>query len=67
MTTFKAANQVRASLKIRLSRFWWYSSSEVFPGKEDYYIVISVKKLNNFIRKHIPSVIDGVVIKVELG
>lgn len=67
MATLKEANHVRAGLKMKLSRFCWYSSSEVMPGKGDYYIVVVVKRLNNFVRKHIPSVIDGVSIKSELG
>lgn len=67
MATLKEANHVRAALKMRLSRFWWYSSSEVASGKGDYYIVIIVKRLNNFVRKTVPSVIDGVAIKSELG
>lgn len=67
MATLKEANHVRAALKMKLSRFWWYSSSEVTAGKGDYYIVIIVKRLNNFVRKTVPSVIDGVTIKSELG
>jgi len=67
MATVKEANQVRAALKMRLSRYWWYASSEVLPGKGGYYIVVTVKQLNNFIRKYIPYVINGVTIKPELG
>lgn len=67
MATLKEANHARAGLKMKLSRFWWYSASEVLPGKGDYYIVVIVKQLNNFVRKHIPSVINGVSIKSELG
>jgi len=67
MATLKEANLARAGLKMKLSRFWWYSSSEVAAGKGDYYIVVAVKRLNNFVRKHVPSVINGVSIKSELG
>lgn len=67
MATLKEANLVRAGLKMKLSRFWWYNSSEVVPGKGDYYIVIVVKRLNNFVRKNVPAVINGVSIKPELG
>lgn len=67
MATLKEANHARAGLKMKLSRFWWYSSSEVMLGKGDYYIVVMVKRLNNFVRKNVPSVIDGVSIKSELG
>ncbi len=67
MTTVKEANQVRAALKMRLSRFWWYCYSDVLSGKSGYYIVVYVKQQNNFVRKHIPYVISGVTIKPELG
>ena len=66
MATFKEANHVRVALKMKLSFFYWYSASGVFSGNGDYYVVVSVKKLDNFVRKHIPSVIDGVVVKAEL-
>jgi hypothetical protein len=66
MATFKEANQVRAALKMKLSFFHWYSASGVFSGDGDYYIVVSVKKLDNFVRKNIPAVINGVTVKTEL-
>lgn len=67
MTTVKEANQIRAALKMRLSRFWWYAFSDVLPGKNGYYIIVYVKQQNNFVRKHIPHNINGVIIKPELG
>jgi hypothetical protein len=66
MATFKEANQVRAALKMKLSFFSWYNSSGVNSGDGDYFIVIHVKKLDNFVRKQIPPVIDGVTVKTEL-
>lgn len=66
MTTFKEANQVRSSLKIRLSYFHWYSGSAVFCGPEDYYVLITVKKIDNEVKKNISPFINGVVIKLEL-
>ena len=66
MTTFKEANQVRAALKMKLSNYAWYSASGVFTVDADYLIVITVKKIDNQVRKLIPPVIDGVSIKTEL-
>ena len=66
MATFKEANQVRFALKMKLSFFSWYSASGVFSGDGDYFVTVNVKRLDNFVRKHIPSVIDGVTVKVEL-
>lgn len=67
MTTVKEANQIRAALKMRLSRFWWYISSDVLSDKNGYYIIVYVKQQNNFVRKRIPYNINGVIIKSELG
>ena len=66
MATFKEANHVRVSLKMKLSHFSWYSSSGVFSSTGDYYIVVAVKRLDNLVQKHIPSIINGVIVKAEL-
>jgi hypothetical protein len=65
MSTFKEANQVRTSLKMKLSQHYWYSGSVVASGGDDYYVVINVKKLDNQVRKIIPPVVDGIAIKAE--
>ena len=66
MSTFKEANQVRTSLKMKLSMYHWYSGSGVFAGDADYYVVINVKKLDNQVRKIIPPVVEGIAIKTEV-
>lgn len=66
MTTFREANQIRAALKMKLSNYSWYNSSCVLFDKDDYYIVVHVRKLDNNVRKTIPPVSDGVSIRTEL-
>lgn len=66
MTTLKEANQVRIALKMKLSHFCWFILSESVLRDGDYYIVIKVKKINDSIRKQIPPVINGVMVKTEL-
>lgn len=66
MATFRDANQVRISLKIKLSNYAWYSSSAVASTDDGYYVVIHVSRLDNQIRKVISPVINGVNIKTEL-
>lgn len=66
MTTFREANQIRASLKMKLSNYSWYNSSCVLFDKDDYYIVVHVRKVDNQVRKVIPPVLDGVNIKTEI-
>jgi hypothetical protein len=65
MATFNEANQVRVSLKMKLSQFAWYSSSAIIASSDDYSVLVKVKHINNIVRKVISPVIDGVSIKVE--
>lgn len=66
MSSFKEANQVRLALKMKLSQFAWYSASGVLTDDADYLIVITVRKLDNQVRKMVPPVIDGVSIRTEV-
>lgn len=66
MATFKEANQVRISLKIKLSQYSWYSSSAVVTADDGYSIAVYVNRLDNSVRKVVTPVIDGVSIKTEL-
>lgn len=66
MSTFKEANSARVSLKMKLSQHFWYTASRVIADSDGYSVVISVKKLDNQVRKLIPPVVDGVDIKTEL-
>ena len=65
MSTFKEANQIRTSLKMKLSNHYWYNGSGVFVGGDDYYVVINVKKIDNQVRKIIPPVVEGISIRTE--
>ena len=66
MSTFKEANQVRLMLKMKLSNFYWYTSSRVISMDDDFGVVISVKHLDNKVRKLISPVIDGISIRMEV-
>ena len=66
MVSFKEANQARLSLKMICSNFGWYNESIVIPFEDDYCVVISVSKIDNKVRKVIPTVHYGVSIKVEV-
>lgn len=66
MITFGHANQIRLNLKMKLSQYAWYSSSLVIPEPDGYSIVITVKRLDNQIRKLISPVVDGVSVKTEV-
>lgn len=66
MSTFSEANQVRLSLKMKLSQFAWYNSSHVATEDDGFSIVVNVKFLDNKVRKIISPVIDGVSIKTEV-
>ncbi len=66
MAIFFEANQVRLSLKMKLSVYSWYSSSAVVTQDDGYSVVIGVKVLNNQVRKLVPPVVNGVSIKTEV-
>ena len=65
MTTFKEANQVRLKLKMQLSHYHWYNSSVVFLESDGYAVSVSVKQIDNKVRKLISPVMDGISVKVE--
>jgi len=67
MATFTEANQVRNSLKIKLSNFAWYNDSVVTLVNDGYSVLIHVSKIDNFVRKTIPPLVNNVEIKVEIN
>jgi len=66
MSSFKEANHVRVSLKMKLSNYAWYSSSGVLSSEDGFYVVVNVNKIDNTVRKVIPPVVDGITVKTEL-
>jgi len=66
MATFTTANQVRLMLKMKLSHYAWYVSSMIVPETDGYSVIVSVKRIDNQIRKLISPVIDGVSVKTEV-
>ena len=66
MPNFSEANQVRLGLKMKLSNFAWYNSSHIEAIDDGFSIIVSLKHLDNKIRKIIPPVIDGTSIKIEV-
>jgi hypothetical protein len=66
MATFFEANQVRLSLKMKLSQYYWYSSSAVTTDDDGYSVIVGVKVLDNTVRKIIPPVLNGVSVRTGL-
>ena len=66
MASFFEANKVRLSLKMKLSQYCWYNSSAILMENNGFYVNIKVSKINNHIRKIVPSIINGVPIKINL-
>lgn len=65
-TTFKEANQIRIALKMQLSNYYWYNNSSVLFDRDDYYIEVHIKRIDNQIRKIIPPVFNGCCIRMEI-
>jgi hypothetical protein len=66
MATLDEANNARQELKTKYSIYSWYSATSVTPDENGYYLTISVKRINPFIRQIIPESYNGVKIKTEL-
>ncbi len=66
MSAFTEANQVRLSLKMKLSQYSWYMSSRICTVDDGFGVVIGVSRLDNTTRKLIAPVVNGIAIKVEL-
>jgi hypothetical protein len=65
MSTFNEANQVRLSLKMKLSFYAWYSSSRVCHTNDGFGVIIGAKFVDNNVRKLVAPVVNGVTIKTE--
>ena len=66
MTSFKEANQVRVKLKNKVANYSWYSTSGVSLENNSYFVEVTVKRLDEGVKKAIPRQLDGVNIKTIL-
>jgi hypothetical protein len=66
MATFKDANQIRTVLKMKLAKYSWYKGSAVCGVSDGWGIVVTVKKVDNKVRKLIPPVVEGISVKTEV-
>jgi hypothetical protein len=66
MATFKEANQVHVFLKMKLAIYSWYRGSAVSNVSDGWGVIISVREINNKVRKLIPPVIEGISVKTEV-
>jgi hypothetical protein len=66
MATFQEANQTRTVLKMKLAIYSWYKSSAVGSASDGWGIVVTVKRIDNKVRKLIPQVINNVSVKTEV-
>jgi hypothetical protein len=66
MPTFQQSNQVRLTLKMKLANYAWYITSVIYAVADGWEVAITVKKIDNKVRKLVPPVIDGVGVKIEV-
>ena len=66
MTSFKEANLARTALKIPLSHHSWVKGLAVESDGDGFCVVVYVDHIDNQVRKTIPSVHEGVSIKIEV-
>lgn len=65
MATFMDANRTRLELKMKLSNYAWYHSSAIISETDGYAVLVTVKHIDNQVRKIIPPVVNGVNVKTE--
>jgi len=66
MTTFAEASQTRLILKMKFSNYSWYNGCSVVTDDDGFAVLIGVTRLDNSVRKIIPNVHEGVVIKTKI-
>lgn len=66
MWTINETNNLRNSLKMRLSQYSWYLGSFVIPNFEGYGIQIDVSRINPTIARIVPFKIKNTSIKINL-
>lgn len=66
MWSQKETNNLRQKLKNKYSQYSWYYNSYVVPDFEGYAIVIETTKLDNEIKKLVPTYIKNTNIRLQL-
>lgn len=66
MTTFTEASQARLVLKMKLSNYAWYKGCSVVTDDDGFAVLVDVTRIDNSVRKIVPQVYSGVLIKTEL-
>jgi hypothetical protein len=67
MSSFSEANQVKLSLKMSLSKYFWYDSITLGTDNENWCVVVSVNKLDSSVKKLIPNTLQGIPVKIDTG
>ncbi len=66
MSSFKEAEVSRISLKIPLSNYAWYKNSVIQNDNDGFCVVIHLNYIDNNVRKIVPRVHQGVLVKLEV-
>lgn len=66
MWTINETNNLRNSLKMKLSQYSWYLGSFVIPSFEGYGIQVDISRMDPSTVKLIPFRIKNTVIKINL-
>lgn len=66
MCSINETNNIRNSLKMRLSQYSWYLGSSIIPNIEGYGIQVDVSRISSDILNLVPFKLKGVRVKVQL-
>lgn len=64
MTTFFEANQVKLSLKMKLSNYSWYEGASVLFEEDKFFVLVSVSRITSKVKKAIPNKVNNVIVRL---
>ena len=67
MSSFSEANQAKLALKMNLSNYAWYHGIAVEADGQDWCVLVRVDHMDTAVRKIIPMIHNGIVIKVDIA
>lgn len=64
MNDFGLANQARLSIKMSLSRYYWFEGTAIVADGDGWSVVVYSKQIDNEVKKIVPNVHMGVSVKI---
>lgn len=66
MWSVKETNTLRHAIKYKLANYSWYHNSYIVGDNEGYAIVVEVTKIDDQVKKLVPTYIKNTNVKLQL-